>query len=105
MKSNLVSKNLKFIFWLIFLIPLFYYFFKFDPIQNKEYAEKFGVEIIKFAIVGVIGVFAGNQCAKWAVKVGKNPNLAYFFGFYFALIALLIYWIYYKGFIKAYNRK
>lgn len=45
---------------------------------------------------GFIAIWCGNKCANYAVKIKKSPNWAYYEGFIFSLLGLLVYYIYYR---------
>ena len=46
-------------------------------------------------IFGFIALICADECSKWSLKIKKNPNIAYIFGFILFIPGLLIYWIYY----------
>jgi hypothetical protein len=54
-------------------------------------------ESIWSIIWGLLSIWCGFKCAKWATRIKKSPDWAYAIGFLFGLLGLLGYWIYYKG--------
>jgi cobalamin synthase len=82
--------------------------------QSKEYKKPwwmwiiivvFGLmNLVDSPILGIITIaiwFAcGNQCVTWATKLKKSQNWAFFIGYVFGLLGLLVYWIFNRADLK-----
>jgi len=52
---------------------------------------------LPFSILGgIIGYWSGKECVQAAVRLGRSPNWAFFFGGFFNLIGWFAYWVYLK---------
>ncbi len=59
------------------------------------YLAIINVERIGYVIgAGIISIFCGIFCSKWAYKNKESPNIAYIIGFLFSLFGFFIYWVY-----------
>jgi len=46
-------------------------------------------------IIGaIIALLCANKCVQWAIEKKKDKNIAYFIGFVFGLLGLIVYSIY-----------
>ena len=56
--------------------------------------------VIWTLFIGIITIICGYKCSRWAVKIKRNPNIAYVIGFLFGLLGLLVYYVYYESSIN-----
>ncbi len=88
-------KEKKVSFWLLFGSIFFVFFLTYSSFASRVTGNPIG-EGIWALIMGLIALKCGHQNSKWANKIEKSMNWAYFIGFMFSLIGLLVYYIYYS---------
>jgi len=64
--------------------------------EGNGHSSALGGATATFFIFGIISLVFGSKCVQWALKNKKNPNWAYFFGFFLWWFGFLGYWAYHK---------
>lgn len=79
------------------LLALFSIFFIFLDYNQSSSEDLFNIFFGLMILIPLL-IFCGNKCSKWALKINKNPNIAYIIGLLFFPLGFLIYYIYYKNY-------
>ena len=90
-----VNYWLKLILWILIMLPVISYNFTHDK-SDKDFYSNLGQSFSKPLLYGVFNYCFAQLNVKLANKIKKSVNWAYFFGFLFAFIGFIGYWIYYK---------
>ena len=100
--KNRISPILKLAACIIVVLGIMIVYVSNNSMVSVERANESAMTLL---MSGIISLFCGYLCSKWAAKIKKSVNAAFIIGFLFGLAGLLGYFIYYKIKIKKGKRK